>query len=83
MSINVKTGDLEQLVSPDPEVTCIERSEADNYMIIACDGIYDVMANHELVEYVNDRFTREENESNISNTLLDLCLYKVSIILIK
>ena len=71
-------GDLEQLVSPDPEVTCIERDEQDNYMMVACDGIYDVMSNEEIVEFLNDRFTREENEGNICNNLLDLCLYKVS-----
>jgi serine/threonine protein phosphatase PrpC len=71
-------GDLEQLVSPDPEVTCIERDEQDNYMMVACDGIYDVMSNEEIVEFINDRFTREENEGNICNNLLDLCLYKGS-----
>jgi len=71
-------GDLEQLVSPDPEVTCIERDEQDNYMMVACDGIYDVMSNEEIVEFLNDRFTREENEGNICNNLLDLCLYKGS-----
>jgi protein phosphatase 1B len=71
-------GDLEQLVSPDPEVTCIERHEDDNYMLIACDGIYDVMSNEEIVEFVNHRFEREENEANISNTLIDLCLHKGS-----
>ena len=70
---------MEQLVSPDPEVTCIERDEQDNYMMVACDGIYDVMSNEEIVEFINDRFTREENEGNICNNLLDLCLYKVSI----
>lgn len=71
-------GDLEQLVSPDPEVTCIERHEDDNYMLIACDGIYDVMSNEEIVEFINDRFSREEDEANISNTLIDLCLHKGS-----
>ena len=77
---NSLLGDLEQLVSPDPEVTCIERDEQDNYMMVACDGIYDVMSNEEIVEFINDRFTREENEGNICNNLLDLCLYKVSTI---
>lgn len=72
---------MEQLVSPDPEVTCIERDEQDNYMMVACDGIYDVMSNDEIVEFINDRFTREENEGNICNSLLDLCLYKVSLMI--
>lgn len=71
-------GDLEQLVSPDPDVTCIKRDETDNYMMVACDGIYDVMSNEEIVEFINDRFIREENEGNICSNLLDLCLYKGS-----
>merc|ERR1712131_326521 len=50
------------------EVTCIERDEQDNYMMVACDGIYDVMSNDEIVEFINDRFTREENEGNIRHS---------------
>ena len=48
-------------------------------MVIACDGIYDVLSNEEIVEFLNDRFSREEDDNNISNGLVDLCLYKVII----
>jgi len=75
---NKNMGALDQLVSPDPEVTCIERDERDNYFMIACDGIYDVMSNEEVIHFINDRFQREDREANIVNNLLDLCLYKGS-----
>ena len=48
---------MEQLVSPDPEVTCIERDEQDNYMMVACDGIYDVMENDQLKDFISERYT--------------------------
>ena len=71
-------GDLEQLVSPDPVVTCIERDEQDNYLLVACDGIYDFLSNQEIIEYINERFTSEEHEKDIVSNLIDLALHKVS-----
>ncbi|MXQ86113.1 hypothetical protein E5288_WYG002100 [Bos mutus] len=45
-------GPTEQLVSPEPEVHDIERSEEDDqFIILACDGIWDVMGNEELCDF--------------------------------
>ena len=65
-------------MSPDPVVTCIERDEQDNYLLVACDGIYDFLSNQEIIEYINERFTSEENEKEIVSNLIDLALHKVS-----
>ena len=46
----------QQLVSPEPDVYIRERNvENDQFMVVACDGIYDVMTNEELAEFVSDR----------------------------
>jgi len=71
--------DLSQLVSPDPDVTCLPRkSDADNFIVVACDGIYDVMSNEEIAEFCHDRLESSEDEFAVPETLLNLCLHKGS-----
>ena len=65
-------------MSPDPCVTCIDRDDEDNYLLVACDGIYDFLPNQDIVDYINERFTSEEHERDIVSNLIDLALYKVS-----
>lgn len=72
-------SDLEQLVSPMPDVTCKERnSVSDNYIVVACDGIYDVMSNEEVAEFCTDRLISSNDQTTVPGTLLDLCLHKGS-----
>ena len=66
-------------MSPDPCVTCIDRDDEDNYLLVACDGIYDFLPNQDIVDYVNERFPSEEHERDIVSNLIDLALYKVSL----
>ena len=71
--------DLSQLVSPDPDVTCMARkTDADNFIVVACDGIYDVMSNEEIAEFCHDRLESSEDEFAVPETLLNLCLHKVN-----
>ena len=51
-------ADNEQLVSPEPDVTVIDRDAAnDNYIVVACDGIYDVLENEQIEEFCSKRYT--------------------------
>ncbi|XP_068194928.1 protein phosphatase 1A [Antennarius striatus] len=72
-------GPTEQLVSPEPEVYAIERCDAeDEFIILACDGIWDVMANEELCDFVRSRLEVTEDLERVSNEIVDTCLYKGS-----
>ncbi|KAJ8356388.1 hypothetical protein SKAU_G00191820 [Synaphobranchus kaupii] len=72
-------GPTEQLVSPEPEVYEIERSEADDeFVVLACDGIWDVMANEELCDFVRSRLEVTEDLEKVCNEIVDTCLYKGS-----
>ena len=70
-------GPCEQLVSPEPEISVHDRSAEDEFIILACDGIWDVMANDELCDYVRNRLLITEDLSTICNSVVDICLDKV------
>ena len=69
----------EQLVSPEPEISVEQRAAMDEFVVLACDGIWDVMSNEELCDFVRDRMQLTDNLEHICNQVVDTCLYKVSI----
>ena len=70
---------VEQLVSPEPDVTVMERNnEQDEFLLLACDGIYDVMQNEDIVKYLRHRMELKEDLTEICSDLIDKCLHKVS-----
>uniref|UniRef100_A0A2I3G815 PPM-type phosphatase domain-containing protein n=1 Tax=Nomascus leucogenys TaxID=61853 RepID=A0A2I3G815_NOMLE len=72
-------GPTEQLVSPEPEVHDIERSEEDDpFIILACDGIWDVMGNEELCNFVRSRLEVTDDPEKVCNEIVNTCLYKGS-----
>lgn len=72
-------GPCEQLVSPEPEVYVCERnSEKDEFVVLACDGIWDVMSNEDLKEFLHARLKVTNDLVRISNEVLDMCLSKGS-----
>uniref|UniRef100_A0AAY4D603 Protein phosphatase 1B n=1 Tax=Denticeps clupeoides TaxID=299321 RepID=A0AAY4D603_9TELE len=71
-------GPTEQLVSPEPEVFEIVRAPEDEFVLLACDGIWDVMSNEELCEFVSARLEVSEDLERVCNDVVDTCLHKGS-----
>ncbi|XP_076855836.1 protein phosphatase 1bb isoform X1 [Brachyhypopomus gauderio] len=72
-------GPTEQLVSPEPEVYEIPRvQEEDEFVVLACDGIWDVMSNEELCEFVHSRLEVWDDLEKVCNSVVDTCLHKGS-----
>lgn len=72
-------GPTEQLVSPEPEITVIDRDlMRDQMVVLACDGVWDVVSNEDLVRVVSERMTCLNDLSRICNEVIDYCLYNVS-----
>uniref|UniRef100_A0A914WF50 PPM-type phosphatase domain-containing protein n=1 Tax=Plectus sambesii TaxID=2011161 RepID=A0A914WF50_9BILA len=69
----------QQLVSPEPDVYVLERSgDRDEFLLLACDGVYDVMSNTELCDFVRSRMKVTDDLAAVSNQVLDACLSKGS-----
>ncbi|XP_043111809.1 LOW QUALITY PROTEIN: protein phosphatase 1B [Puntigrus tetrazona] len=72
-------GPTEQLVSPEPEVFEIARSDAeDEFVVLARDGIWDVMSNEELCALVRSRLEVTDDLERVCNEVVDTCLHKGS-----
>ncbi|XP_021917119.1 protein phosphatase 1B [Zootermopsis nevadensis] len=72
-------GPCEQLVSPEPEVFVMDRDEErDEFLVLACDGVWDVMSNEDLCDFVRSRLALTNDLENIANQVIDTCLYKGS-----
>jgi protein phosphatase 1B len=73
-------GPTEQLVSPEPDVYVLDRSENDEFLILACDGIWDVISSRDLCDYIRSRLRISDKLDHVCNEVVDTCLSMVSII---
>ncbi|XP_018604360.1 protein phosphatase, Mg2+/Mn2+ dependent, 1Na (putative) isoform X2 [Scleropages formosus] len=69
----------EQLVSPEPEVCELERSPGDEFLVVACDGVWDALDNEELCAFVRSRLQVTDDLREVCAQVIDLCLYKGSL----
>jgi len=68
-----------QLVSPEPDVYVVKRNkEDDQFLVLACDGIYDVLENEELCQLLRSRLLATDDLKAACNQILDYCLAKGS-----
>lgn len=71
-------GPCEQLVSPEPEIYVERRQDDDEFLVLACDGIWDVMTNEDLCAFVRSRLLIGDDLEAITNHVVDTCLHKVN-----
>eukprot|EP00116_Pleurobrachia_bachei_P003133 sb/3463395/ len=70
---------IEQQVSPLPEIFTLERdNDKDEFLLIACDGIWDVMSNQESIEYIHRELQIRDDLGLICANLLEECLQRGS-----
>lgn len=68
----------EQMVTATPDVTVLSRTDSDEYMFLGCDGIYDVMGNMEVTEFISTKLAEECPLSEICSAVVDKCFKKGS-----
>ncbi|KAL0074062.1 phosphatase 2C-like domain-containing protein [Phycomyces blakesleeanus] len=63
-----------QAVTADPDITEHELTDYDEFMVIACDGIWDCMTSQEVVDFVRQHLRDRMKIKDICEALLDNCL---------
>ncbi|XP_057674379.1 protein phosphatase 1G isoform X2 [Corythoichthys intestinalis] len=69
----------EQMISAMPDVKVLTLNDDHDFMVIACDGIWNVLSSQEVVDFFSERIKPDENGvarplSSIVEELLDHCL---------
>lgn len=68
-----------QMVTVMPDITIRQRSDQDEFLVLACDGIWDVMSNEECCNFVRgEMMDGEHNLGIIAESLIDQCLIRGS-----
>ncbi|KAH7729885.1 phosphatase 2C containing protein [Aphelenchoides avenae] len=68
-----------QEVSPEPSVFVLERNrDTEDFLVLACDGIFDVVQNEELIDLINARKIVTDDLEYVTQQILDTCLSKGS-----
>lgn len=70
-------GPFQQLISPEPEISEFPRSSQDEFILLACDGVWDVMSNEDACTFVRYQLTVTDDLEAICESLVDNCLNKV------
>ena len=63
-----------QAVTAQPEILSTRIHEGDEFIILACDGIWDVMTNQQAVDFVRDRLRQGVPLAQICEQACDFCL---------
>lgn len=71
---NDSLPDVEQMVSAEPEVSIVQRKETDQFVVLACDGIWDVMTNEGVCNFVLQKMREGLPLPIICEDLIDHCL---------
>uniref|UniRef100_A0A672GJC5 Protein phosphatase 1G n=1 Tax=Salarias fasciatus TaxID=181472 RepID=A0A672GJC5_SALFA len=69
----------EQMISAMPDVKVLTLNEEHDFMVIACDGIWNVLSSQEVVDFISERIKPDQDGkarplSSIVEELLDHCL---------
>ncbi|KDO22528.1 hypothetical protein SPRG_11710 [Saprolegnia parasitica CBS 223.65] len=68
----------DHLVIAEPCVNVTKRDAHDEFLVLCCDGIYDVMSNEQVQRFVRDRLKEGKKPEIIAELLTDECLNKGS-----
>ncbi|EER19496.1 protein phosphatase 2c, putative [Perkinsus marinus ATCC 50983] len=65
----------EQIICSTPDIVLKELTPEDEFFVLACDGVWDVMSNEEVVDFIRPRIAEGQKKlSEIVEELLDHCI---------
>ena len=62
------------MITAFPEVKTIELMDEDEFLIIACDGIWDMIDNQKAVDFIKERIIQNKKLSDICDEVFNACL---------
>ncbi|KAG8636415.1 probable protein phosphatase 2C 60 isoform X2 [Manihot esculenta] len=63
-----------QIVTANPDINTVELCDDDEFIVLACDGIWDCLSSQQLVDFVHEQLRTESKLSVVCERVLDRCL---------
>ncbi|OMO61549.1 phosphatase 2C (PP2C)-like protein [Corchorus capsularis] len=63
-----------QIVTANPDINTVELCDDDDFIVLACDGIWDCMSSQKLVDFIHEQLKQESKLSVVCERVLDKCL---------
>ena len=64
----------EQMITSTPDIVRMERSDDDEFIVLGCDGVWDVLTNDDCVHFVRSRLAEGKALKDICEEIADECL---------
>ncbi|KAK0503893.1 PP2C-domain-containing protein [Armillaria luteobubalina] len=71
---NYSLSPEKQIITADPDVTCHEITEEDEFLVLACDGIWDCLTSQQVVNFIRYQVSEGKELSEIGEMMCDHCL---------
>ncbi len=69
-----EVGPAEQMITAQPDIRRFDIQAEDEFMILACDGIWDCMTNQEAVDFTRQRLQAGMSPMDVTKEACDFCL---------
>ena len=63
-----------QIITAEPDVHTVQLTGEEDFLVLACDGIWDVKDNQQVVDFVHERLKQGKDPTQVASELLDNCL---------
>ncbi|CAL1353076.1 unnamed protein product [Linum trigynum] len=63
-----------QIVTANPDINTVELCEDDDFIVLACDGVWDCLSSQQLVDFIHEQLKSEAKLSTVCERVLDRCL---------
>ncbi|KAK1229863.1 Protein phosphatase 2C 2 [Marasmius sp. AFHP31] len=63
-----------QAITADPDVTVHDRTEEDEFLVLACDGIWDCLSSQQVIDFVRLQVSEGKELTEIAEMMCDHCL---------
>lgn len=71
---NTGLAPKDQIITAQPDIKHITLNPEDRFFVLACDGVWDVMTNQDVVDFISTRLDQGMGPSQAASALLDACL---------
>ncbi|KAF4577146.1 Protein phosphatase 2C 2 [Pleurotus pulmonarius] len=71
---NYSLGVERQVITADPDVTCHDMTEEDEFLVLACDGIWDCLSSQQVVDFIRYQISEGKALQEIGELMCDHCL---------